>query len=291
MPRQNPLLAASLILFAGLFIAGTMVLAKMLGQDTLGPALHPFQISFGRFLFAFIILSGAFVLLREKISNPNLKLHVVRSACGWLGVSLMFASASMIPLSDATAISFLNPVFGMIFAIPFLGERVGRYRWIAAITAIIGAVILLRPSATSIQIGGLVALGAALALGLELIVIKLISNGEKSLQILWVNNAIGLTIAGIAASFVWHPPTGAQWIALAGVGALMVCAQTCFVNAMKRADASFVAPFSYATLAYAAMYDYVLFGQALDRISVIGAVFILGGALLLAWREGLHQKT
>ncbi|GHA52594.1 membrane protein [Amylibacter ulvae] len=291
MPRQNPLLAASLILFAGLFIAGTMVLAKMLGQDTLGPALHPFQISFGRFLFAFIILSCAFVVLREKIVKPNLKLHVLRSACGWFGVSLMFASASMIPLSDATAISFLNPVFGMIFAIPLLGERVGRYRWIAAITAIIGAVILLRPSATSVQFGGLVALTAALALGLELIVIKLISNTENSMQILWVNNAIGLALASIAASFVWHPPTGAQWIALAGVGALMVCAQTCFVNAMKRADASFVAPFSYATLAYAALYDYAFFGQTLDRISVIGAVFILGGALLLAWREGLQQKT
>ena len=64
-----------------------------------------------------------------------------------IGVTLMFAAAVYIPLSDATAISFLNPVFAMIFAIPFLGERVGKWRWIAAAISITGAIILLRPGA------------------------------------------------------------------------------------------------------------------------------------------------
>ncbi|MEO1706062.1 MAG: EamA family transporter, partial [Pseudomonadota bacterium] len=48
----------------------------------------------------------------------------------------MFASVAYIPLADATAISFLNPVFGMILAIPLLGERVGKWRWLAAAIAL-----------------------------------------------------------------------------------------------------------------------------------------------------------
>ncbi len=272
------------------FVAGTLVLAKLLGQDTLGPALHPFQISFGRFAFAFLILVAAYNVLRPTITAPNWPFHIGRSATGWLGVTLMFASTSMIPLSDASAISFLNPVFCMILAIPFLGERVGRYRWFAAAMAILGAVILLRPSMSSIQLGGLVALCAALLLGIELIFIKLISRGEPPLQILLINNGIGLCLASIAASLVWASPTTLQWAALAGIGALMVGAQACFINAMKRADASFLAPITYVTLVFATLYDFLLFDQRPDAISLVGGVCIISGALLLAWREGLQRK-
>lgn len=65
----------------------------------------------------------------------------------------------------------------------------------------------------------------------------------------------------------------------------MACAQTLFVNAMARADASFVAPFSYATLIAATVYDFVGFGVMPDAISLIGAATIIAGALLLALRE------
>lgn len=71
----------------------------------------------------------------------------------------------------------------------------------------------------------------------------------------------------------------------------MACAQTLFVNAMARADASFVAPFSYATLVFAAVYDFVGFGVAPDAISVLGTLVILTGALVLAIREGRLKRV
>ncbi len=283
--EQNPKLAVGFILCATAFIAGTMVLAKFLSTNTFGDALHPLQISHGRFIFAFLALSTAAAILRPRIERPNLKLHIGRSFFGWGGVTLMFASVAFIPLPDATAISFLNPVFGMMLAIPFLGETVGRVRWSAAAIALAGAMILLRPSAESVQAGALLALCAAMLMGAELIFIKKLADREAPFQILLLNNAIGLGISSVAVLPVWVMPTGPQWMALAALGVLMACAQSLFVNAMARADASFVTPFTYVTLIFAALYDVVFFDTLPDAVSVVGVCVILGGAMLLAWRQ------
>jgi drug/metabolite transporter (DMT)-like permease len=283
--------AALLIVLATSFVAGTMIFAKSLGTDRLGAGLHPLQISAGRFVFAWLALVAVFAIRRPEIKSPNLKLHISRSVFGWGGVTLMFAAAALIPLSDATAISFLNPVFAMVLAIPFLGEKVGRFRWLAAVLALIGATVLLRPSSGSIQFAGLLALFAAIFMGAELIIMKIITRKESGFQILLLNNSIGIVISLIAASFVWQMPTVHQWYALIALGLLMVCAQTCYITAMAMADASYVAPFSYMTLVFAALYDYAIFAQVPDQFSIIGAALILLGAVLLAWRENLHKAA
>jgi drug/metabolite transporter (DMT)-like permease len=288
---ENPPLAAALILAATTFIAGTTLMAKALGTDLLGTPLHPMQISHGRFLFAFMAISTAVLALRPRFTRPHWGYHIGRTSFGWAGVTLMFASVAYIPLADATAITFLNPVFGMLLAIPLLGERVGPWRWGAALIAMIGAMIPPRPTPASVQPAALLARGAAAVMGLELIFIKKLAGREAPLQVLWVNNLLGLAIASCAVLPVWQMPTPGQWGALAALGLLMACAQACFINGMARADASFVAPFSYATLVFAALYDFLGFGAVPDGVSVFGAVIILAGAALLAWREGRRKPT
>ncbi|WP_209505678.1 MULTISPECIES: DMT family transporter [unclassified Ruegeria] len=288
---QNPALAAGLIFVATAFIAATTLLAKALGTDTLGPPLHAMQISHGRFLFALLAILSAVAVLRPRLGRPHWGLHIGRTSFGWAGVTLMFASVAFIPMADATAISFLNPVFGMVLAIPLLGERVGPWRWLAAAVALVGAVILLRPTAASFQPAALLALAAAAFIGMELIFIKKLSGREAPIQILLINNTMGLVIATVAVSFVFHMPTPQQWVALVGIGLLMACAQVCFINGMARADASFVAPISYATLIFAALYDFAVFDVIPDRISLIGAVTILTGGLILVWREAVNRRT
>ncbi len=283
-PPNQPV-ALGFMLTATAFIAGTMVMAKSLGTDALGPPLHPLQISHGRFLFAFLAIASAALILRPKISHPHFGLHIGRTLFGWGGVTLMFAAVAFIPLSDATAISFLNPVFGMLLAIPLLGERVGKWRWFAAFTALLGALILLRPGPDSFQLAGLLAFGAAVTMGMELIFIKKLANREPAFQILLINNTIGLCIATLAVMPVWVMPTSEQWGALATLGILMAAAQACFVNAMAQAEASFITPFSYVTLLFASLYDLIIFDVWPDWISLLGALTILSGASLLAWRE------
>jgi drug/metabolite transporter (DMT)-like permease len=286
MTKPNPPLAVILILTATAFIAGTMLLAKLIGTGALGDPLHPLQISHGRFMFAFMTIGTAALILRPRVTRPDLRIHVGRTLFGWGGVTCMFAAVAFIPMSDATAISFLNPVFGMLLAIPLLGERVGPWRWLAAAMALIGALILLRPGPDTFQVAALIALAAALLMGMELIFIKKLADREAPLQILLINNALGLGISSLAVLPVWGMPTGPQWAALIGIGVLMAAAQTCFINAMARADASFVTPFSYVTLFFAAIYDLIVFDVWPDWVSWTGAGVILAGAALLAWREG-----
>jgi drug/metabolite transporter (DMT)-like permease len=150
--------------------------------------------------------------------------------------------------------------------------------------------ILLRPSSGSIQFAGLLALCAAALMGAELIVMKIITRTEAGFQILLLNNTIGICISLFAAIFVWQMPTDTQWIALIALGLLMVCAQTCFITAMAMADASYIAPFSYMTLVFAALYDFAIFAQIPDSYSITGAALILLGAVILAWRENLHKQ-
>lgn len=286
---NRPAYAVGAMLLATAFIAATTLLAKALGTNALGEPLHPFQVSHGRFLFAAIAIGLVALVLRPKIVEPNLRLHIIRCVFGWAGVSLMFAAAARIPLSDATAISFLNPVFAMMLAIPLLGEKVGPWRWAAAGIALVGALVLLRPGPDSFQVAALLALGAAMMMGVEVICIKRLARMEGPFQILIINNAIGLCIATVAVLAVWQPPNPAQWGALAALGVLMACAQTCFLQAMRFADATLTLPMTYATLVFAALYDAWLFGVIPDAVSVLGAAIIVSGAALLAWREALRR--
>ncbi|MGX9355427.1 DMT family transporter [Roseobacteraceae bacterium S113] len=288
--QARPLLAVGLMLLATVFIAGTTLLAKALGTDTLGDPLHPLQITSARFAFAFMGVAMAASVVRLKIGKIHWRWHVGRTLLGGTGVTLMFASVAYIPLSDATAISFLNPIFAMLLAIPLLGERVGPWRWLAVVLAFAGAVILLRPGAGVLQFGAMLALGAALVLGFEIIVIKRLSALERPFQILLVNNCIGMVLIAGPAFLVWQAPSAAQWPALIALGLMMACAQACFVNSVARADASFVVPFSYATLIFAGLYDGAIFGVWPDYVSLIGAATIVAGAVLLAWREGRARR-
>lgn len=281
----NPGLAALLILLASAFIAASTLTAKALGTGALGPALHPLQISMGRFVSALALFAAVSAVLRPQIRGAPWGLHLGRAMAGWAGVTLIFAAVSAIPMSDATAISFLNPVFAMLLAIPLLGEKVGPVRWTAAGIALLGALVLLRPTPAAFQPGALLALGAAALTGLELIFIKTLTGRAPLMQILLINNLIGACLATAAASLVWQAPQGAQWAGLVAVGLFMACAQVAFVNGMARADASFVAPFSYATLVFAALFDLAVFGVVPGAVSLTGAAIILAGAALLAWRE------
>ncbi|MEW9919559.1 DMT family transporter [Marimonas sp. MJW-29] len=290
-PTPNNALAALLIATATAFIAATTLFAKALGSDALGPALHPLQISHGRFVFAFVGITTIAAVLRPRLTRPHLPLHVARTCFGWGGVTLMFAAVAYIPLADATAISFLNPVFAMIFAIPLLGERVGPVRWFAAALALAGALVLLRPTPESFQPAALLALGAAVVMGMELIFIKKLAGRERPFQILLFNNGLGVIIASLAVIAVWQAPTAAQWGFLAALGLCMSVAQAFFVNGMARAEASFVAPFSYGTLIFAALYDVLFFRVIPDAVTLTGAGIIIAGALLLAFREARVKKV
>lgn len=293
MPPR-PLFAALSMVAATAFFAGTTLLAKALGGGATGAPIHALQVSHARFVFGFMAVVIVVGLLPRRAvlpdaapgNPPHFGLHLARTMLGWLGGALLFAAAAQMPLTDANALSFLSPVATMLFAIPLLGERVGRWRWTAAALAMLGALVLLRPGAGVIQPAALLALGAAFALGLEGIFIKKLTNREPPRQILLVNNFMGVVIATLAVIPVFQMPGGAgQWAALAGVGVLMVSGQVLFLLAVARADASYVAPFFYLVLVWAALFDIAVFGVWPDWVTVTGGIIVVSGGLIMAWRE------
>jgi drug/metabolite transporter (DMT)-like permease len=277
--------AAVMMVAASAIIAVTSLLAKALGRGVQGSALHPFQVTAGRFGFALALVLAVSLWLRPRLAGAAWSVHVGRTLCGWAGATCLFAAAAALPLAEATAISFLSPLATMVLAIPLLGERVGRARWSAAAIALAGALVLIRPGTDAYQPAALVALAAAAFIGMEAILIKRLSDREPPLRILLINNAIGALIAAAAAAFVWTRPSPAQWAMLAMLGISMLGAQALFIQALRGADASYVVPFFYTTLVFAALYDMALFGDWPDLWSQLGIAIILAGAMLLAWRE------
>lgn len=288
--RQQPLRAAMFMILASALIAGTSLMAKSLGNGSSGAALHPLQVSAGRFTFAFATLVILSPTLKLSFRAVPWKTHFIRSLSGWLGVSCMFAAAARMPLAEATAISFLSPIATMILAIPILGERVGPVRWTAAGIAFVGAVILIRPGTDAFQIAALIALAAAAFMGLEVVFIKRLTGVEKPGRILFINNGFGCLLAVTAASFVWIPPSPEQWPILIAIGVVMLSAQICFIQAMRSADASYSMPFFYATLVFATLYDFGVFGVIPEAVSMLGAAVIIAGALFLAFRERQRER-
>lgn len=278
---------------AGFLIAATSILAKALGADTGrgGQAgLNPLQVSAGRFCFAFICLS-IFVVARgcaaPLLANANWNLQISRSLCGWLGVSAMFAAIAKMPVAEAVAISFLSPVVTMGLAVLLLGEYLGFTKLVSSCSALLGAVLILKPGTEAFQVTGFWALAAASLMGLESIFIKKLSDTEPAIRVLFLNNGIGAILSLAAVSLVWVWPSKTQWILLATLGAVMICAQSMFIQSMKRSDASLVVPAFYSVLVFAALFDLLLYDIVPDRLAICGMLLIVLGAVLLT-KKGPH---
>lgn len=268
-------------------LAGTTLFAKMLGGGPGGLGLHPFQVSFGRFFFAWLAIAAFAALRPPGFAGTAWGNHVRRSVLGWLSGTCLFAAAAHMPLASATALSFLSPLVTMVAAIFMLGERVGVWRWSAAAVALTGALVLIRPGSETFQVAALIALASALFMGVEAIYTKRLSDTEPPVRILLVNNSIGTVVALAAVVFVWQWPSREGWTLLAALGFTMILAQACFIQALKRGDASLVVPLFYTILVFSALFDLAVFGVVPEVTAFIGAGLIVCGAVVISLR-GRH---
>lgn len=272
---------------ASLFIAISTFLAKGLAGrfDSLATNndLHPLQITAGRFIFGFALWVVIAAIQRLRPRDVHWGQHLARSFFGWLTVSCIFWASAQMALSDATAISFLTPVFTLLLAALVLHERIDSARICSIIVMLTGALMALRPGSDAFQPAALIALVAAITGAVEILLIKRLTQIEPRIQILLVNNLFGCLIAVGASFYVWSNPTVAQWGLMAAVGGSMAVAQILVLTSMRGADASYVAPFIYATLIFAGLLDLWVFGDTPDALGIAGAAVIVLGAVLLAW--------
>lgn len=65
-----------------------------------------------------------------KTKRPGM--HALRAVVNFSGMILWFYAISVVPLGKAVAIHFTLPLFLLLFAVIFLGERIGPRRIVAA---------------------------------------------------------------------------------------------------------------------------------------------------------------
>lgn len=276
--------AIAMMLGASFLLAVTTLFAKLLGTGPDGQGLHPFQITAGRFIFAWIVIAAFAAVRPPSFKGMVWVNHFWRSVCGVGSGVCLFAAAALMPLASATALSFLSPIITMACAAIFLSERVGTWRWSAAAISMVGALVLTGPGSETFQPVALIAIASALFMGVEGIFIKRLSDTEPPVRILFVNNSIGLLIAVTAAVFVWQWPTRDGWLFLACLGIAMIAAQALFIQAMKRGDASHLVPLWYTILVITGLFDFVIFDVIPAWQAVFGAVLIVCGALIVSLR-------
>lgn len=283
---MKPLFRAALLcLFACAFFAGASALGKAALTVVPGPELHPLQVTAARFLFAFITLTPFLIMRGRGVFRTAIPLrHLQRVALGVGGLACIFGAVEVLPLADVIAVAWSSPLFALVFAAWFLRERVDGACWIAALAGFAGVMVMMRPGPSTFEPMALLALGAALLTGAEVVTVRLLAGRDPGLTVLAINNAVGAAIACSIAAFVFVVPSGPQLLALVGVGVVMLAGQALFLQALRIAETSAVAPFYYSTLIWAALIGVLVFDELPGWHLYLGASLIIAGGAFVTWR-------
>ncbi|MGL4311296.1 MAG: DMT family transporter [Paracoccaceae bacterium] len=254
---------------------------------TLGANYSAFQIVFFAALLSFPIV--ALILLNDG-KDENLRPRhpywsALRTVCAVItGVSAFYAFSTL-PLAQVYAILFASPLLITILAIPILGEKVRLRRWAAVIAGLIGVMVVLRPGEAELGMGHLAALTAAITGATASIIVRKIGQDERSVVLLLYPMMGNFIAMGAALPFVYRPMP-LEHFGLLGVIALFGLAGSFLsIAAYRQGEAVIVAPMQYSQIIWATGYGYFLFGETLDRPTLIGAAIIIASGLYIVFRE------
>jgi drug/metabolite transporter (DMT)-like permease len=286
--KQSDNVKGALILMLAAFCFSLMVaLIKVVGER-----LPVTQILFIRQLGMTIMLTPILIkTFPGSLKSGQLHLQFLRIFLALNAMVFGFTAVINMPMADATAIAFAKSFFVTIFAVLFLKETVGWYRWSAVVVGFLGVLIMLRPGEVGYSIYGLMALGAAASAGMVMVIIRQLSKTDAASTIL-AFQAIGVgLIMAIPAYMQWIPPTPKEWAVLAGIGFVAYFAQKANVYAYSYGEASLLASLDYVRLIYATLFGWLLFSELPSVSTGVGAAIIVLASLYTVHRESKLKKT
>ena len=254
--------------------------------------IHPFEITFFRNLFGFIVLLPWFVVhgLRP-LHTRRIGLHLLRATSNVVAMLMFFMALSMTPLAQVQALGFTAPLFTTVLAIFILGERVRLRRWTALIAGFIGALIIVRPGLQPIDTGSLLTVGSAAIWGFTLITIKILSRTDSAVTITAYMVILMSPLSLLPALFYWTWPDPATWFWLVVCGVSGTVAQLLMAQSFRVADATVVLPFDFTKIVWGALIGYLAFGEVVDIWTWIGAAVIFSGITYITYRERKLAKS
>jgi drug/metabolite transporter (DMT)-like permease len=282
--RHDPVAGVIWITISMALFAGLAVFSRI----AMNAGLHPFEVVFLRNVFACLLLLPLLAFRGASLArSKHLGLYGVRVVVSLLSMQAWFYALFLIPIGEVTAISYLAPLFGTLGAIFFLGETVRIRRWTALAVGFVGAMVILRPSATTVGLGQLCALFSAMMAGLTAVLVKQLTAHDDPDKIVFLTNAMLCPMSLVPALFVWTWPTVAMLPALLGMGVCAVLGHVAVVRGYAATDASLAMTFEFSKLPFAVGIAYLAFGETIDAWTWVGALIIFGSALYITRREAL----
>lgn len=268
-------------------------IAKILAET-----MSPMQIGFIRYAVQATLLTGILTLTGRSLLSPAAiavmpKLVFMGSLMA-LSVTALFWSLVYLPLANALAIFFVEPLILTIFGAVFLGERVGWHRRAAILVGLIGTLVVLRPNVTAFGYAALLPLVAAAGFAGMLTILRSMRGGLDAVRTQALSGtfascflALGLLIGTYTGTemLAISAPTATEWVMLVLLGCLASVFQLMFTLAIRMAEASLLAPFQYLEIITATLLGYVIFNDFPDPLTWAGTAIILSAGLYVIHRE------
>ncbi len=258
---------------------------RVVASDPVNP-IPAVEVAFFRNLFGLLVLAP--MLLRvgvAALATQRIRLHLLRAAFQSVGMLCFFVGITLIPLSEATTLSFSAPLFATILAIVVLGERVRMRRISALVIGFVGVLLVLRPRVESMSLGAALILISSLAWAVSMTIIKSLSRTESALTLTVYAALFMSPIVLIPSIPVWENPSLVQLGWLFGVGGVGSVGHMAFAQAFKIAEMSAVLPLDFLRLLWASACGYWLFAEVPSGWSWAGGVIVFSAATYIAFRE------
>jgi len=267
---------------------------KSIADEWTPTALAAFRYALGAIgLCALLVVQEGTRPLREI---PRPLVQALRGFGVALATLTFFGSVWLMPLADAVALTFTQPMITAVLAAIFLGERLRLTTIAATVVAFAGVLVILRPNFAEIGFAAFLPILCALGMSILIMANRAARGGGSALAaqayvavgasaLLVPAAAIGHASGFEAVRFFWP-----EWHVLARAIFLAVAASTAhwlIFKGTQRAGAATVAPMTYVQLLIAIVLAWIFFDEAPDVVAMLGAALIVGSGL---WLWYLSQK-
>ena len=296
------MLALGLRLGSAFCFATMFMLAKYAGQ--LGVALP--EIIFWRQFVTLPLILGWLLWTRGigRLRTGRIQAHAARAMSGSVTMALTFVSATLLPLAISTTLGFTTPLFAVLIAGLFLGEKIGPWRWTSVLLGFLGVLVVglwgMMPhgdasSAADVATLSIAGLTAGLIAGLGTAIINFqvrdLGRTEEPVCVVFWFATFGSLLAGCFLPFFATDHDPREWALLIGIGAIGLAGQLCMTTALRVGAVASIVVMDYSSLIWATLYGWLVWDALPGTGTWLGAPLIIAAGLIIAWRQNRLYRT
>jgi drug/metabolite transporter (DMT)-like permease len=206
---------------------------------------------------------------------------LLRDAAGVTSYYLYYLAIRYLNLTDATTLNYTAPFFVPFIWWIWMREGIDIHVWWSIIVGFIGVAVILNPTTLIFQEGFVFGLFAGIASAIAFSALRVLNlKKEPMSRTLFYYFFCGSLFTAPFAWVYWVPPTAPEWLQTIGIGVSTVLAQMLLTIAYRYGTASFLSPLGYATVIYAGISSWLVFGVPPTVRSLIGIILIVMGGTL-----------